>query len=83
MASGFVFLVYSTLVSFIAVARAGAYGCYKVFGGLSCTENESSVQICLLIGIAHEHFYDVNFYYSFWPIVAGHEKISLGFFSIQ
>ena len=78
--SGFVFLVYSTLVTFLTVAGADTYGCYKVFGGPGCTENESSVPVYLLIGIVFTYCYGVNFYHSFWPIIAGREKFSWGMF---
>lgn len=78
--SGFVFLIYSTLVTFLTVAGADTYGCYKVFGGSGCTEDESSVPVYLLIGISFAYCYGINFYHTFWPIITGREKFSWDMF---
>ena len=78
--TGFIFLVYSTLVTFLTVAASDTYGCYKVFGGAGCTENESSIPVYLLILMAFVYCYGTNFYLSFWPIVCGREKFSWGMF---
>ena len=78
--TGFIFLVYSTLVTFMTVAGSDTYGCYKVFGGAGCTENESSIPVYLLILMAFVYCYGTNFYLSFWPIICGREKFSWGMF---
>jgi len=78
--SGFVFLVYSTLVTFLTVAGADVYGCYKVLGGAGCTEDESSAGVYLLIGVVFLYCYGTNFYLSFWPCIVGREKFSWDMF---
>lgn len=78
--SGFVFLVYSTLVTFFTVAGADTLGCYKVLGGSGCTESESSIPVYLLIASAFVYCYGVNFYLTFWPIITGREKFSWDMF---
>lgn len=78
--SATVFLIYSTIVTFLTVAGADTYGCLKVLGGSGCSENESSIPAFLLIVAAFVYCYGVNFYFTFWPIVTGKKKFSFGMF---
>ena len=75
-----VFLLYSTIVTFFTVAGEEEYGCYKVFGGEGCSEDESSVPVFILITIIFVYCYGVNFYHTFWPIVKGDERFDIGSF---
>jgi len=63
------FLTYSTIVSFMTVAGAETYGCYKILGGEGCSEDESSFLVIMLVGSVLIYCYGVNFYLSFWPIL--------------
>ena len=78
--SALIFLVYSTLVTFLTVAGADTFGCYKILGGAGCTEDESSIPVYCLMGACFMYCYGVNFYHTFWPIVKGERKFSLGMF---
>lgn len=80
LVSGIVFLVYSTFVTFMTVGAADTLGCYKILGGTGCTENESSIPVFCLIGACFLYSYGVNFYFTFWPIIRGRKKFSLGMF---
>ena len=57
--SGFIFLIYSMLVTFFTVVGADTLGCYKVLGRSSCTENESSIAVYLLIVSTFSYCYGV------------------------
>merc|ERR1712087_936917 len=46
--SGFIFLIYSTIATFLKVAKADTYGCYKILGGEGCSDGESNVPSYLL-----------------------------------
>lgn len=46
-----IFLVYSSVVTFMTVAGADRFGCYKILGGTGCTENESSIPVYVLMGL--------------------------------
>jgi hypothetical protein len=80
MISATIFLVYSTLVTFLTVGAADTLGCYKVLGGEGCTENESSIPVYCLMGACFLYCYGVNFYLTFWPCIMGREKFSFGMF---
>ena len=80
LVTGGLFLIYSTCITFFTVAGAEKYGCYKVLGGSGCTEDESDIPVYLLIGIAGLYCYGLNFYFTFWPIICGREKFSIGMF---
>jgi len=75
-----IFLLYSTLVTFMTVAGADSFGCYKVLGGTGCSEGESSIPVFVLIGIVFFYCYGVNFYFTFWPIVTGRERFKFSMF---
>ncbi|KAL7529734.1 hypothetical protein ACHAWF_008284 [Thalassiosira exigua] len=62
-----IFMVYSTIVTFMTVAGGDAYSCFKVLGGAGCSENESSVGVTFLICACFAYCYGVNFYHTFWP----------------
>ena len=74
------FLVYSTIVTFFTVAGADKYGCYKVFGGEGCSDNESSIPVFLLITLIFVYCYGVNFYHTFWPFVKGEKQFDWNIF---
>jgi hypothetical protein len=78
--SGGIFLIYSTIVTFMTVVGADRYGCLKVLGGEGCTENESSVPVILLMSFSFVYCYGLNLYFTFWPILKGEKKLSLGMF---
>lgn len=80
LGSMFTFLAYSTLVTFITVARHDVYGCFKIFGGGGCSADESSAPAYILVSIALFFCYGVNFYHSFWPILQGRSKFSFSMF---
>lgn len=78
--SAFIFLVYSTVVTFMTVASADVYGCYKILGGGGCSADESSTPACILVGLAFLYCYGVNFTLSFLPIIRGKQKWSWSIF---
>lgn len=78
--SASVFLIYSTVVTFLTVAGADKWGCKKILGGRGCTENESSVPVILLMAAVFAYAYGTNFVLTFWPILRGKEKFSWGMF---
>ena len=78
--SATVFLIYSTIVTFLTVAGADRYGCLKILGGSGCSENESSIPAFLLIAVVFLYCYGVNFYFTFLPILKGEKKFSFGMF---
>ncbi|CAB9496879.1 Folate-Biopterin Transporter (FBT) Family [Seminavis robusta] len=78
--TGFLFLVYSTCITFLTVAGADKYGCMKILGGAGCTEDESNLPVYFLIGVAFLYCYGLNFYFTFWPIIRGEKKFSWGMF---
>ena len=80
MISGGIFLVYSTIITFMTVAGADTYGCLKILGGSGCTENESDIPVYLLIGVAFLYCYGLNFYFTFWPILKGETKFTWDMF---
>jgi len=80
MISGFVFIIYSTVATFLKVAKAETYGCYKILGGEGCSDGESSVPTYLLVFSALFYCYSVNFYLTFWPIIIGQKSWSFSIF---
>merc|ERR1712176_1537732 len=60
-----VFLIYSTIVTFMTVFGS-EYSCYKVLGGGGCSSDESSALVYTLILLVFLFCYGVNFYLSFW-----------------
>lgn len=78
--SATIFLIYSTIVTFLTVAGADTYGCLKILGGTGCSANESSIPVILLIVAVFIYCYGVNFYFTFWPILKGEKKFSFGMF---
>lgn len=50
MISALIFLLYSTVVTFLTVAGADTYGCLKILGGAGCSEDESSIPVYCLMG---------------------------------
>lgn len=78
--SATVFLLYSSLVTFLTVAGADSVGCMKILGGTGCTDNESSIPVYVLISLVFLYCYGVNFYFTFWPILTGKEKFNFGMF---
>ena len=78
--SATIFLLYSTVVTFLTVAGADSYGCYKILGGPGCTEDESSIPVYCLMGACFLYCYGVNFYHTFLPILRGQRKFSFGMF---
>jgi len=78
--SATVFLVYSSLVTFMTVAGADSYGCMKILGGTGCSENESSIPVYVLIAMVFLYCYGVNFYFTFWPILTRRKKFHCGMF---
>jgi hypothetical protein len=78
--TGFAFLIYSTCITFLTVAGADTYGCFKILGGGGCTENESDIPVYFLIGIPFLYCYGLNFYFTFWPVITGKTKFSLSMF---
>jgi len=78
--SATVFLIYSTVVTFMTVAGADTYGCFKVLGGAGCSEHESSVPAYVLVACVLLYCYGVNFYISFLPIIKGEEKRTFDIF---
>jgi len=78
--SATVFLVYSSVVTFMTVAGAETFGCLKILGGPGCTEGESSVPVFVLIALVFLYCYGINFYFTFWPILRGREKFNFGMF---
>ena len=78
--SGAIFLVYSTIITFLTVAGADTYGCLKILGGSGCTEDESDIPVYILISVAFLYCYGLNFYFTFWPILKGERKFSFSMF---
>jgi len=78
--SAAIFLVYSSLTTFLTVAGADSVGCLKVLGGEGCSEDESSIAVYMLIAVVFLYCYGVNFYFTFWPIITGKEKFSFSMF---
>lgn len=78
--SAAVFLIYSTIATFLTVAGADTFGCLKILGGKGCSDDESSVPVYLLMGAVFLYCYGVNFYFTFWPILMGREKFSFSMF---
>jgi len=78
--SGLLFLIYSTVVTFMTVAGADTYGCLKILGGRGCTEDESDGPVIFLMCFAFAYCYGINFYFTFWPIIKGEKKFSWGVF---
>jgi len=78
--SAAVFLVYSSLVTFLTVAGADSIGCLQILGGNGCSENESSVPVYILIAVVFLYCYGVNFYFTFWPILTGKERFDCSMF---
>lgn len=78
--SASIFLVYSTIVTFLTVAGADTYGCLKILGGPGCTEDESSIPVYCLMGACFLYCYCVNFYHTFWPILKGEKKFTWSMF---
>lgn len=78
--SATIFLLYSTVVTFLTVAGADSYGCYKILGGPGCTEDESSIPVYCLMGACFLYCYGVNFYHTFLPILRGQRKFSFRMF---
>jgi hypothetical protein len=75
-----IFLIYSTLVTFMTVGATETMGCSKILGGSGCTEDESSIPVYFLMGILFLYCYGLNFYFTFWPILSGREKFSFDMF---
>ena len=61
------FLFYSTFVTFVTVAGANTYGCYKVLGGTGCTSHESSIPVYILVGCTFLYCYGLIFYFVCLP----------------
>jgi len=78
--SALVFLIYSTIVTFLTVVSHETYGCYKVLGGAGCTEDESSIPAYCLVAICFLYVYGLNFYFTFWPILQGKKEFSFSIF---
>jgi len=78
--SATIFLVYSTVTTFVTVGAADTLGCYKVLGGAGCSENESSIPVYFLMGIVFLYCYGISFYFTIWPIITGEKKFSFGMF---
>lgn len=75
-----IFLLYSTVVTFLTVAGADTFGCYKILGGEGCSLNESSIPVYILMGAALFYCYGVNFYLTYLPILRGQKKLTLDMF---
>lgn len=80
LVSATVFLIYSTLVTFMTVGAQDTMGCYKILGGEGCTPDESSIPVYCLMAACFLYCYGVNFYFTFWPCITGREKFSFGMF---
>lgn len=80
MISALIFLLYSTVVTFITVAAPDTHGCLKILGGPGCTEDESSIPVYCLMGVVLLWSYGCNFYHTFLPILRGQKKFSLNMF---
>lgn len=78
--SAAIFLVYSTIVTFMTVAGAETYGCLKVLGGPGCTEDESSIPVYCLMGACFLYCYGVSFYHTYLPIIRRQKKFSWSMF---
>lgn len=78
--SASIFLIYSTIVTFLTVAGADTYGCLKILGGPGCTEDESSIPVYCLMGAVFLYCYSVNFIHTFWPILKGEKKFKWSMF---
>ena len=78
--SAVIFLLYSTIVTFMTVAGADSYGCLKILGGPGCSEDESSIPVYCLMGACFLYCYGVNFYHTYLPILRGQRKFHLGMF---
>ena len=76
-----VFMAYSTAVTFITVHDHETYGCYKVFGGRGCTEDESSIPALLLVLAGLLYCYGTNFVLTYLPILRGESELSLAMFT--
>jgi hypothetical protein len=80
LVSATIFLIYSTLVTFMTVGAADTLGCYKILGGEGCSPNESFIPVYCLMGACFLYCYGVNFYFTFWPCITGKKKFSFGMF---
>ena len=80
LASIIIFLLYSTIVTFMTVAGADTYGCYKVLGGEGCSDDESNIPAYMLVCSVFLYCYGVNFYLSFLPILQGKKKFTFSMF---
>ena len=78
--SASVFLIYSTVTTFMTVGASDTVGCLKVLGGSGCTEGESNIPVYLLMGAVFAYCYGVNFYFTFLPILKGEKEFSWGMF---
>mmetsp|Transcript_22039 Transcript_22039/g.52065 ORF Transcript_22039/g.52065 Transcript_22039/m.52065 type:complete len:666 (+) Transcript_22039:188-2185(+) len=76
-----VFMMYSTTVTFITVHDHETYGCYKIFGGRGCTEDESSIPALMLVLAGLLYCYGTNFVLTYLPILRGESKLSLAMFT--
>mmetsp|Transcript_25112 Transcript_25112/g.45247 ORF Transcript_25112/g.45247 Transcript_25112/m.45247 type:complete len:491 (-) Transcript_25112:339-1811(-) len=74
--SAFIFLCYSTFVTFVTVKYHDVYGCMKILGGGGCSADESSTMALGLVSVILLYCYGTNFYLSFWPILKGERKFS-------
>lgn len=81
MGSAFIFLCYSTCVTFVTVKYHDVYGCMKILGGGGCSADESSATALLLVSAILLYCYGTNFYLSFWPILKGERRFSWGMFT--
>ena len=75
-----IFLIYSTIVTFMTVAGADTYGCLKILGGEGCNDDESSIPAYVLVCIVFIYCYGVNFYLSFLPIFKREKKFNFSMF---
>ena len=76
ISSALIFLSYSTFVTIVTVKYHDTYGCFKIFGGAGCKENESSTMALGLVSVILLYCYGTNFYLSYLPIVLGKHKFS-------
>jgi len=78
--SALTFLIYSSVVTFMTVAAADVYGCFKILGGEGCSAEESSTPAYALVAGVLLYCYGINFFLSFWPIIKGEQKASFSIF---
>lgn len=71
-----IFLCYSTVVTFITVKHHDTYGCFKIFGGGGCSEEESGVMALGLVSVILLYCYGTSFYLSYLPIIKGDRSFS-------